>query len=61
MNKPKSVSNWQPSMPTKTNQSLMAPNAHDNKDSLTPDNALKQAVGGSGKPQGPLGKMGREF
>jgi len=47
-------------MPTKTNQSLMEPNAKDNPDSLTPDSPYKQTVGRSGKPPGPFGKMGRE-
>lgn len=59
--RPKSASNWEPKTPTKTNQSLMGPNAKDNKDTLTPENPLKQAVGKSGKPPGPFGKAGREF
>lgn len=55
------VSDWQPSTPTKTNQSLMAADAKDDPDTLTPPSPLKQAVGGQGKPKGPLGKAGREF
>lgn len=50
-----------PVKPTKTNQSLMEPNAKDNPDSLTPESPFKQALGGSGKPKGPFGKKGREF
>lgn len=50
-----------PSKPIKTNQSLMEPDAKDNLDTLTPASPLKQAVGSSGKPKGPLGKAGREF
>lgn len=55
------VSNWMPAKPTKTNQSLMEPNAKDNPDSLTPASPYKQALGGNGKPKGPFGKQGREF
>lgn len=58
---PNSVSNWQPGMPTKTNQSLMQPNAKDNPDSLTPTNKLVQAEGKSSKPSGPFGKRGKGF
>lgn len=56
-----SVSNWEPKTPTATNMSLMSPNAKDNKDSLTPESPLIQAVGKSGKPKGPFGKQGREY
>jgi hypothetical protein len=59
-NRPDSVSNWMPKKPTKTNASLMEPNAKDNPDSLTPESPYKQALGGSGKPKGPFGKKGRE-
>lgn len=59
--RPSSVADWQPKTPSKSNQSLMTPNAKDNKDSLTPDSPIKQAVGKSGKPKGPFGKAGREF
>jgi hypothetical protein len=48
-------------MPTKKNMDLMAPNAKDNPDTITPSNPYKQALGGSGKPKGPFGKSGREF
>lgn len=61
MGRPTSVSNWTPKTPTKRNESLLSDNAKDNKDSLTPTNELKQAVGRSGKPKGPFGKQGREF
>lgn len=57
----KSVSNWQPTEPTKTNQSLMKSNAKDNPDTFGATNELKQWVGGKGKVQAPFGKMGREF
>lgn len=56
-----SVSDWMPKKPTKTNSSLMEPNAKDNPDSLTPESQYKQALGGTGKPKGPFGKQGREF
>ena len=59
--RPKSVANWDPKKPTKSNQSLMEPNAKDNPDTLTPSNMHKQAVGKSGKPGGPFGKAAREF
>lgn len=59
--KPQSVSDWTPKTPSKRNESLMQPNAKDNKDSLTPESPHKQAVGRSGKPKGPFGKAGREF
>lgn len=59
-NIPRSVSNWQPAMPTKTNQSLMQPNAKDNPDSLTPTNKLVQAEGKSSKPSGMFGKRGKQ-
>lgn len=50
-------------MPTKPTAKLidskvLQPNAQDNKDSLTPENPFKQALGGSGKPQAPFGKQG---
>lgn len=57
---PDSVSNWQPSTPTKSNASLMMPNAKDNPDSLTPTNKLVQAEGKKGTPSGPFGRKGKE-
>lgn len=57
---PKSVSNWQPGQPTKSNISLMQPNAKDNPDSLTPTNKLVQAEGRKGTPSGPFGRKGKE-
>lgn len=61
--RPDSVADWMPATPTQElcDSKILMPNAHDNKDSLTPDNPLKQALGGSGKPSGPLGPRGRGF
>ena len=61
--RPKSVSNWKPSKPSKDlcDSAVLQPNAKDNKDSLTPDSPYTQAVGGSGKPSGDLGPRGRNF
>jgi len=61
MDKKSGVSNATFKKPTKTNASLMEPNAKDNPDSLTPNNPYIQALGGSGKPKGPFGKAGHQF
>lgn len=63
MSRPESVSNWDPKTPTEklVDSKVLKPNAHDNKDSLTPESPYKQALGGSGKPQGPFGSRGRGF
>ena len=63
MKRVESVSNWDPKMPTEKlmDSDVLKPNAHDNKDSLTPESPYKQALGGSGKPSGDLGSRGRGF
>lgn len=50
-------------MPTQSleDSKVLQPNAHDNKESLSAENPYKQALGGSGKPSGPLGQRGRGF
>lgn len=56
-----SIANAQPSKPTKKMSSLLEPNAKDGPESVSAENPLKQAIGGSGKPKAPFGKQGREF
>jgi hypothetical protein len=58
---PKSVSNWKPSQPKGNRDSLLQPNAKDNKDTLTPENSLEQHSGKAVKPSGMLGKKGKMF
>jgi len=55
---------WVPDVPKKSQEKaeqLMSTTASDAKDTMTGTNALKQWIGGSGKPDTPYGVKGREF
>lgn len=60
---PECVANWEPKMPSGSIESMLEPNAKDNPDSLTPENAQKITPGKSGgkMPDSELGQRGRAF